>query len=136
MPQYARASPATPPDTASTALSTIDRRSSTHRLAPNAERTAKSFAARAERASSRFTMFAQAMSSTSTTAPKSTHSVRPMSPTTCSCAGTSVTPQPAIESGFSPATSAAMPVNSACALSGVAPGASRPIALYMRCGLV
>ncbi len=45
-------------------------------------------------------MFAQAMSSTSTTALNSIQSVGPMLPTTCSCAGTSDTPQPAFESGL------------------------------------
>ena len=60
-------------------------------------------------------MFAQAMSSTSTTAPKSTHSVRPMLPTTCSCAGTSLTPHPVFASGCSRAKSRAMRSMSACA---------------------
>ena len=52
-------------------------------------------------------MFAQAMTSTSTTAPKSTQSVSPIRPTTCSCAGTSATPHPFCESGFSRAMVAA-----------------------------
>ena len=52
-------------------------------------------------------MLAQAITSTSTTAPNRIHSVSPILPTTCSCAGTSVTPQPVCVSGFSRAIVAA-----------------------------
>ena len=99
--------------TVSTPLSAIERRTSAHRPAPNAARTAKSRDAIADRARSRLAIFAHAMSNTSTTALNRIQRVDPMLPTTCSCAGTSDTPHPAFESGCSRAISPAILDNSA-----------------------
>ena len=135
-PAHARPSPTPAPDTASSPLSTSDCRTSARRPAPRAARIEKSRAVRADRASMRFDTLAQAMSSTSPTAPSSTHNVRPTAPTTCSCAGTSRTPHPALVSGCCRASSCAIVSSSDCAFASVAPGASRPMTRYIRCGRV
>ncbi len=133
-PAHARPRPTTAPEAASSPLSTSDRRTSARRPAPRAARIEKSLDARAERASIRFETLAHAMSSTRPTAPRSTHNVRPMPPTTWSCAGTSRTPQPALVSGCCRARFCAIASISDCACASVEPGASRPMARYIRCG--
>jgi hypothetical protein len=69
------------------------------RVAPSASRTAISFRRDDDRASIRLATLAAAISSTSPTAPSSTSRAGRMSPVSCSCIATTVTPHCFLKGG-------------------------------------
>ena len=126
VPAFATINPSAPPAAPRSTLSVSNCRITRHGLAPSAARIANSLVRPVERASNRFATFAHAMSSTKLTAPSSTSKMPLTSPTIWVFSGTSVMPDPLLESGYASARLFAIASTSARACSIVTPAFSRP----------